>query len=63
MKIQSENSDKLKYLAPEILSNSNDITQKVDIFSLGIILYECLVGYCPFNKYLNLTKEMLLKLI
>ncbi|KAE9539381.1 hypothetical protein AGLY_004633 [Aphis glycines] len=45
----------LAYLAPEVFSNRKLVTQscinytnKVDSWSFGVILYECLSGYKPF---------------
>lgn len=37
------------YLAPEV-QNALKYTNKVDIWSLGIILYNCFSGNNPFNK-------------
>jgi serine/threonine protein kinase len=36
------------YMSPQILSNST-YTEKTDIWSLGIILYEMLVGEAPWQ--------------
>lgn len=36
------------YMAPELLTGQRDIDQRVDIYALGVILYECLVGRAPF---------------
>jgi len=38
-----------EYLAVEVL-NAKPSTHKVDIFSLGIILFEMYYGYHPFNN-------------
>jgi serine/threonine protein kinase len=43
----------LTYLAPEVLAAQNgasgySYTCAVDWWSLGVIMYECLVGYTPF---------------
>ena len=36
------------YMAPEIV-NKRDYTYKSDLWSVGIIMYEMLHGYTPFN--------------
>jgi len=36
------------YMAPEILGGKA-YNSKADIWSLGILLYELLYGYCPFE--------------
>ncbi|KAK3595769.1 hypothetical protein CHS0354_025403 [Potamilus streckersoni] len=52
------------YLAPEILktAGTGSYTKAIDCWSLGVILYICLVGYPPFSderKDLELPKQIL----
>ncbi len=37
------------YMAPEIL-NGQIYSNKADIWSIGVVLYEMLCGYCPFES-------------
>lgn len=37
------------YMAPEILKEEI-YTSKADIWSLGVVLFEMLFGYCPFES-------------
>ncbi len=37
-----------EYMAPEIIKRKN-YTDKIDIWSLGVLLYELLHGYSPFR--------------
>jgi len=46
----------LSYAAPEVIQK-NDYNNKIDIWSLGVIMYFLICGYLPFNdKYNNVSK-------
>lgn len=45
-----------EYLAPELVEQKG-YTEKVDIWSIGVLLYELLVGYTPFKPKKAKTRE------
>ena len=57
---EKSNAGSLKFMAPEILIGHNESTPKIDIWSLGIILYGLVLGDLPFR---NSNKDELKKLI
>lgn len=46
-----------EYLAPEIILDKKGYNNTVDWWSLGVLLYDMLVGYSPFKQWDNNTKE------
>lgn len=42
-------SDRLGYAAPELFLEENEVDGRVDLYSLGTVLYEMLVGKPPFS--------------
>jgi aurora kinase len=52
----------LDYLPPEMLSSyDNTYTDKVDLWSLGVLMYEFLVGQAPFEDSQVMTKRRIVK--
>ena len=45
-----------EYMSPEIL-NKMEYSKEIDIWSLGILLYEMVHGYSPFNPYRNYSNQ------
>ena len=40
-------------MAPEILGWENEVDEKCDVWSLGVVLYVVLTGRTPFPNYKN----------
>lgn len=40
-----------RYIAPEQMFGDADVDHHVDIYSIGVTLYECLAGRCPFEGF------------
>ncbi len=38
------------YMSPEQVRGAREIDARADIFALGCVLFECLVGHCPFEN-------------
>ncbi len=57
----SDTCGTLNYMAPEIIQNLSYCGYKADVWSLGIILYECIFGVRPFDDQdvQNLMKKIL----
>lgn len=59
----SEESNVIKgsplYMAPEILLN-HSYNPSADLWSIGVILYECLYGFAPYSS--KTTEELLSKI-
>lgn len=51
------------YMSPEMIIDSNSVTTCADLYSLGVVIYQCLTGVQPFRsesaeKTKQLQKEM-----
>ena len=55
----------LKYMAPELLSGRTHSTPKIDVWSMGCMLYSMVTGEYPFNgsERDELKKQILTKII
>ncbi|CAD8177032.1 unnamed protein product [Paramecium octaurelia] len=61
--IQTVDVGSPQYMAPELLDESGYYNQKVDVWALGIIFYQLLVGQFPWNIELATTYQMILNII
>ncbi|MEO7328321.1 MAG: serine/threonine-protein kinase [Minicystis sp.] len=57
---QGELKGKLPYMAPEMFEGA-EVTRAVDIFSLGVVLYEMLTNVSPFRRKTDIEMIMALK--
>lgn len=51
----------LDYLPPEMLKGGNGYSEKVDLWSLGVLLYEFLVGEAPFEDTQIMTQKKIVR--
>ena len=49
MKLQSGGKGTLPYLAPEVLQEGTKGTEAVDMWAVGVLIYELLSGEHPFK--------------
>ena len=47
---ESHNAGSLKYMAPEILLGQNASDPKLDVWSMGVMLYAMILGHYPFEN-------------
>jgi len=38
-----------EYMAPELLFGTHDVDHRADVYALGVVFYECIIGRCPFQ--------------
>ena len=47
---ECHNAGSLKYMAPEILLGQNGSDPKLDVWSMGVMLYAMVLGHYPFEN-------------
>lgn len=47
---ERHNAGSLKYMAPEILRGRTESDPKIDVWSLGVMLYSMIMGTYPFSS-------------
>ena len=50
IRTEAVNCGSLRYMAPELLQGHTKSSQKLDIWSLGLMLHGLVFGFLPFNK-------------
>ena len=60
---ESHNAGSLKYMSPEILLGQNASDPKIDVWSMGIMLYAMIMGHYPFEVIKKEDKEALRQMI
>ncbi|CAD8186457.1 unnamed protein product [Paramecium pentaurelia] len=61
--IQTVDVGSPQYMAPELLEESGYYDQRVDVWALGIIFYQMLVGHFPWNINQANSQQMILNII
>lgn len=56
---ESHNAGSLKYMAPEILLGRSGSDPKLDVWSMGVMLYAMIMGHYPFEVKNKDDKEAL----
>ncbi|KAL5247262.1 hypothetical protein ACHWQZ_G019206 [Mnemiopsis leidyi] len=59
MELTSQGAGTYWYLPPECFTESPKISSKVDVWSIGVIFYQCLYGKKPFGN--NMAQDAILK--
>jgi serine/threonine-protein kinase len=48
-----------EYMAPELLCGTHELDARVDLYALGVVVFECLTGGCPFAGDVEAVIEQL----